>query len=72
MDKITASSNIGEIFERWPNTVDLFLQFRMGCPGCYLSGFENLKTALQIYNIPYEPFLKNLLEIIEEGNDLDD
>jgi len=52
---------------QWPQTVELFLHYRMSCPGCYLAEFEHLENALFVYNIPKEPFLESLKKIIELG-----
>ena len=65
--KITLSSPVKEILKQWPQTVELFLQFRMSCPGCCLAEFEYLENALHIYNIPKEPFLESLQKIIDKG-----
>jgi hybrid cluster-associated redox disulfide protein len=65
MDKITTISNIGEILERWPHIAKIFLEHQMNCPGCYLSSFENLADALEIYGVPVEWFVNNLNEAIE-------
>ncbi len=67
MKPVNLSSLVAEIFERWPNTVDLFMQNRMGCPGCYLAKFEELEGALSIYNISEDQFLEKLQKIIDEG-----
>ncbi len=67
MKRVNLSSVVAEIFERWPNTVDLFVQHRMSCPGCYLAKFEPLNGALLIYNIPTQEFLEALEQIITES-----
>ena len=67
MNHVNLSSVVAEIFERWPNTIDLFMKHRMGCPGCYLAKFEQLDGALLIYNIPSQGFLEALEQIIIES-----
>ena len=53
-------SNIGEILERWPHIAKIFLEHQMSCPGCYLSSFESLADALDIYRVPVEQFVNTL------------
>ena len=53
-------SNIGEILERWPHIAKIFIEHRMSCPGCYLSSFEILADALEIYGVPVEQFVDYL------------
>ena len=67
MNQDRLSNVVAEIFERWPNTVNLFLQNRMSCPGCYLAKFEQLDGALLIYDIPSQEFLEALEQIIIES-----
>ena len=65
MNQISLSSSVAEIFKCWPRVIELFTQYRMSCPGCYLSEFEELENALRIYGIPKEQFLESLQAIIE-------
>ncbi len=67
MTPYNISSPVGILFERWPETVRLFTQNRMACPGCYLASFESLEGALQIYQINQAPFLKDIHKIITDS-----
>lgn len=64
--RLNLSSSVESLFERWPGTVQLFIRHQMACPGCYLSGFDTLEGALQIYQIEEEPFLDDLQRIISD------
>lgn len=61
------SNSVESLFERWPGTVQLFIQHQMACPGCYLAGFESLEGALQVYQVEPEPFIADLKQIIAEN-----
>jgi hybrid cluster-associated redox disulfide protein len=61
------SNSVESLFERWPRTVQVFIQHQMACPGCYLAGFESLAGALRVYQIAPEPFLADLKQIISEN-----
>ena len=39
---------VDEVMRRWPATIRVFLDFRMGCVGCPIGGFHTvyLQTAL--------------------------
>ncbi|HBY06510.1 MAG TPA: hypothetical protein DEH22_01470 [Chloroflexi bacterium] len=54
------------MFVCWPETIYLFIQNHMACPGCYLAKFESLGSALQIYQIAPSTFLDDLHQIITE------
>jgi hybrid cluster-associated redox disulfide protein len=66
MNPFSLSSPIINLFECWPETVYLFIEHQMACPGCYLAKFESLEGALQIYQIEHEEFLPSLHEIIAD------
>ncbi|MBN1668982.1 MAG: hypothetical protein JW862_17955 [Anaerolineales bacterium] len=51
--------------EAWPETVQVFLQHQMACPGCYLAEFDTLEGALQTYQVGPEPFLSDLQRIVK-------
>jgi hybrid cluster-associated redox disulfide protein len=63
-NKFHLSISVESLFEHWPGTVQVFIQYQMACPGCYLAGFESLAGALNIYQIQEEPFLDDLQQII--------
>jgi hybrid cluster-associated redox disulfide protein len=61
---INLAGSVESLFENWPETIELFIQHKMACPGCYLAGFESLEGALQIYQIKPESFLNDLDQVI--------
>ena len=61
------SNSVESLFALWPGTVQVFIQYQMACPGCYLAGFESLAGALQVYQVEHEPFLADLKQIISNS-----
>ncbi len=57
---ITSDLIIADVFDRWPETVEVFLDRRMSCPGCFMARFDTLDDALQIYALPEDAFLREL------------
>jgi hybrid cluster-associated redox disulfide protein len=41
-DKITADSNIMEIAEKYPKTIEVFHKYGLGCIGCVASRYETI------------------------------
>jgi len=66
------SRSVESLFEHWPETVQLFLQHQMACPGCHLAGFESLEGALKVYRIKHKPFLDDLNQIVAAHKCSDD
>ncbi len=57
---ITSDLVIADVLNQWPQTVDVFLEHRMSCPGCYMSRFDTLEDAIQIYALSESAFLQEL------------
>jgi hybrid cluster-associated redox disulfide protein len=57
---ITSDLIIADVLDLWPQTVDVFLEHQMSCPGCYMSRFDTLEDAIQIYALAESAFLQEL------------
>lgn len=57
---ITPDLFVKEILDQWPETIKLFLKYRMACVGCSMSAFDTLAEALEIYNLPENTVLISL------------
>jgi len=57
---------MNEILERWPETVPVFLAYRMNCIGCYMTSFDTLADALLVHNLPPDDVIKALNKAIQE------
>lgn len=64
---ITLDHFMDEIQRRWPITIRVFLENRMACVGCALSGFDTLGDALEAYDLPQEAVLKALNASLDKG-----
>jgi len=56
---------MSEILDRWPETIPVFLRYRMECVGCYLSTFDTLEEAATAHKIPLEPLVQALNRVIQ-------
>jgi hybrid cluster-associated redox disulfide protein len=51
---------VSEILARWPQTIPVFVKYRMNCVGCEMSIFEALGDAARIYGLDSEQFCSEL------------
>lgn len=58
---------LSDLFERWPQTVPVFLRHRMACVGCQLAKFETLAGAIEVYGLNRQSLLSELRAAIEAG-----
>ncbi len=57
---INKDMSIGEIVEKWPNTVEVFKKHGMGCLGCAIAHFETLEQGVNAHGIDLDAILCDL------------
>lgn len=62
---------IEELLHRWPQTAELFQDYQMACVGCVMAPFYSVLDAISIYDLDEEPFLNDLMQVIERGEGLE-
>ena len=66
---ITKDMSIGEVVEKYPETVPVFLQHGLGCLGCALARFENIQQGAMAHSIDIDVLMKALNEVVSEPTD---
>jgi hybrid cluster-associated redox disulfide protein len=51
---------VGDVMRRWPATIRVFLDFRMGCVGCPIAGFHDIGDACREHGTDQASFLAAL------------
>ena len=64
--KITKEMSIGEIVQKYPQTVPVFMQHGLGCLGCAAAHFENLEQGAMAHGINIEVLVKALNEVVAQ------
>lgn len=64
-NKITGDMSITEIITKFPQTVQVFQQFGLGCLGCVAASFENLQMGAQAHGMDYQALIDALNKAIE-------
>ena len=64
--KLTADFIVADVLARWPQTIPVFTQHRMGCVGCAMAPFETLAEVAAIYQLDLDCFLNELEQVIEQ------
>lgn len=63
---ITKDMPIGEIVQRYPETIRVFLGFGLMCIGCAAARFENLEQGAKAHGIDVDALQKALNEAVEQ------
>jgi len=62
---ITKEMSIGEVVQKYPQTVKVFLRHGLMCIGCAAARFENLEQGAVAHGINVEALLKDLNAVVE-------
>lgn len=59
-----AEQYVIDVLETWPETVPVFLRYRMACPGCAMAPFETVAEAAAAYGMVADELLAALAAAI--------
>lgn len=64
---------VADLLKAWPQSIPVFLSYRLGCVGCAMSSFDTLADVVAIYHLPSNRFLSELQQAIlaTEKNPID-
>ena len=57
---ITKEMSIGEVVEKYPQTVEVFLRHGLMCFGCAVARFENVEQGALAHGIDVDALIKDL------------
>ena len=63
-----AGRTVADVLASWPQTVPVFMHYRLACVGCSLSRFELIADVAAIYGINPKGFLQDLQQATD-GSD---
>ncbi len=52
-EKVTKEMNILEIAQKYPESIEIFHKYGLGCLGCAAARFENLEAGAKVHG--YDP-----------------
>jgi hybrid cluster-associated redox disulfide protein len=51
---------VGDVMTRWPVTIRVFLDFRLGCVGCPIASFHSVDDACREHGVDQASFVAAL------------
>ena len=66
MSKITKDMGLLEIVQNYPETLEVFQKYGLGCIGCAAARFENLEAGAKVHGIDPEKMVEDLNAAIVE------
>lgn len=65
---ITKTMPIGEVVQKYPQTIEVFLSHGLMCFGCAIARFENVEQGAQAHGIDVNALMKDLNAAVVETN----
>ena len=61
---ITKDMSILDVVQKYPDTVDVFVNAGMGCLGCAAAHFENIEQGAMTHGIDVDQLVKDLNTVV--------
>jgi hybrid cluster-associated redox disulfide protein len=61
---ITAEMAIGDVISKYPDTIQVFFKHGLGCVGCAVAGFENIRQGATAHGVDVDFLMKDLNQAI--------
>ena len=65
--KITKDMGIMDIVTGYPETLEVFAKYGMGCIGCAAARFENLEAGARVHGIDVDEMVDAMNKLIEKN-----
>ncbi len=62
---ITKEMSITEVVQKYPESIDIFMQHGMGCVGCAAARFENIEQGAMAHGVDVDELIKALNKTLE-------
>ena len=65
MGKVTKEMNILQIVQQYPQSLEVFAKYGLGCIGCAAARFENLEAGAKVHGFDPEEMVAEINALIE-------
>ena len=63
MTKITAKMKIGEVVNKYPETMEVFFKHELHCVGCAVAQFESIEQGAKAHGIDVKKLIDDLNKV---------
>lgn len=67
MGKVTKEMGIIDIVQQYPESLEVFAKYGLGCIGCAAARFENLEAGAKVHGIDPDEMVNAMNEVIEKN-----
>jgi hybrid cluster-associated redox disulfide protein len=66
---ITAEMAIGDVVSKYPDTIHVFFKHGLGCVGCAVARFENIRQGAMAHRVDVDLLMKDLNDTVLVAQD---
>ena len=66
--RIDFNASVDDIMRRWPQTIRVFLDFRMKCVGCPIATFHTIRDSCREHFVDLDEFVEALQSEIADSS----
>jgi len=67
MTAIVKEMSIEEVVSLYPNTIEVFFRYGMGCIGCQAAHFENIEQGALVHGIDIDKLMEELNQVAQSS-----
>lgn len=64
--KVSKDMNIMDIVQSYPQSIEVFQKYGLGCIGCAAARFENLEAGAKVHGFDPDAMVDDINALIEE------
>jgi hybrid cluster-associated redox disulfide protein len=64
-EKITKEMSIIEIVQNYPQSLEVFAKYGLGCIGCAAARFENLEAGAKVHGVDPDKMVEEINALLE-------
>lgn len=64
--KVTKDMNILDIVQQYPQSLEIFAKYGLGCIGCAAARFENLEAGAKVHGFDPDKMVEEINALIQE------
>ena len=68
MGKVTKDMGIIDIVQQYPESLEVFAKYGLGCIGCAAARFENLEAGAKVHGVDTEVMVGEINDLIEKNS----
>lgn len=67
MEKVTKEMSILDIVQNYPQSLEIFAKYGLGCVGCAAARFENLEAGAKVHGFDPDMMVDEINALIQQN-----